>query len=404
MRDRPRLVVVSPFVDKRHGTERRVAEWLSRLAETFEIHLYSQRVADIDLTEITWHRIPKLPGPHLLNYIWWFAANHLWRGWDERFHGLHPDLVFSPGINCLDADVMSVHVVFEQYRQQNAEHLSPRVQSLRDWPAILHRKLYYALIARLERRLYRNPRRSLILISGRTRVPLKSFYGRCEKFPVVYQGVDQKTFNPATRLSLREFARKSLRLSSGQFVLLLIGNDWKNKGLPVLLKAFRYLDAFPLQLLVVGQDNPSYYRELVQRNQGQVRVQFLPPRKDVEFYYAAADAYAGPSREDTFAQPPAEAMACGLPVITSATNGTSEIIDNGVDGFVMPDASDASELASLIRRIYEDPAMRESIGAKAAEKMRQFTWERNGREMTEILTKVLEEKHSLAAAALRQEA
>ena len=404
MRNRPHLVVVSPFVDKRHGTERRVAEWLTQLAETFEIHLYSQRVEDLDLSRVIWHQIPRLPGPHVFNYAWWFVANHVWRSWDRRFHGLHFDLVFSPGINCLDADVMSVHVVFEQYRRQISEHLSLKARHLPNWPAILHRKLYYSLIANLERKLYSDPRRSLILVSSRTGVPLKTLYGRTERFPVVYLGVDQESFNPAKRLLLRDEARKMLGLSSSQFVLLLIGNDWKNKGLPVLLEAFRCLEAMPFQLLVVGHDNPSHYRGLIEKNQGQERIQFLPPRKDVEFYYAAADAYVGPSREDTFAQPPAEAMACGLPVITSATNGTSEIIENGVDGFVMRDSSDANELASLIRTVYEDPAVRERIGARAAEKMREFTWERNGREMTEILMKVLDEKHSLAAAALRQEA
>ena len=60
-----RLAVVSPFVDKRHGTERRVTEWISQLAATYEIHIYSQNVQDLDLTRVTWHRIPKLPGPHL---------------------------------------------------------------------------------------------------------------------------------------------------------------------------------------------------------------------------------------------------------------------------------------------------------------------------------------------------
>ena len=112
-----RLAVVSPFVNKRHGTERRVTEWISQLAATYDIHIYSQNVQDLDLTKVTWHRIPKFPGPHLLNYLWWFAANRLWRAWDSRFRNLRPDIVYSPGINCLDADVMSVHIVFAQYVQ-----------------------------------------------------------------------------------------------------------------------------------------------------------------------------------------------------------------------------------------------------------------------------------------------
>ncbi len=53
-----RIAVVSPFIDKRHGTERRIAEWISRLPLEYEIHIYSQRVEDVDLTRMKWHRIP----------------------------------------------------------------------------------------------------------------------------------------------------------------------------------------------------------------------------------------------------------------------------------------------------------------------------------------------------------
>src|SRR5882762_4905526 len=117
---RPRIAVVSPFIDKCHGTERRVAEWVSRLTGDYEFHVYSERVNDLDLSKIVWHRVHGIPGPHLIKYLWWFAANHLQRWWDRRFRGLRADLVYSPGINCMDAGAISVHIVFaEFYRQIN---------------------------------------------------------------------------------------------------------------------------------------------------------------------------------------------------------------------------------------------------------------------------------------------
>ena len=89
-------------------------------------------------------------------------------------------------------------------------------------------------------------------------------------------------------------------------------------------------------------------------------VHILPPRKDVEFYYAAADAYVGPSLEDTFALPAAEAMACGLPVIISARAGASDIVHDGVDALVLNDPKDAAALATMIRRLYTDEPFRET--------------------------------------------
>ena len=53
-----------------------VIEWLTRLVDEFEVHIYSQRVEDVDLSKVTWHRIQKLRGPHMVSYLWWLAANH----------------------------------------------------------------------------------------------------------------------------------------------------------------------------------------------------------------------------------------------------------------------------------------------------------------------------------------
>ncbi len=113
---RTAIAVVSPFLDKHHGTERCVAEQIERLALDYEVHIYSHRVEEMDLSSIVWHHVPALPGPHLFAYGWWFLANQLWRWWDRQFRGFNPALVYSPGVNCFDADVISVHAVFAEAR------------------------------------------------------------------------------------------------------------------------------------------------------------------------------------------------------------------------------------------------------------------------------------------------
>jgi glycosyltransferase involved in cell wall biosynthesis len=386
---KPRLAVVSPFLDKHHGTERRVVEWVSQLAEAFEIHIYSQRVEGIDPSNFTWHRVPKLPGPHLTNFLWWFFANRLWREWDRWFRGLYHDLVFSPGPNCLDADAISVHIVFAQYVRRAKSDSERAAGVVSDWARVLHRKLYYWLAVFLEHRAYASSDITLILIAKRTSIALKEFYGRRDPCPVVYVGLDHQIFNPARRASLREQARRTLELPEGRFALLLVGNDWRNKGLPVLLDAMELVRDLPIDLLVVGSDDPIGYRSMLRAKALEEQVHFLPPRTDIEFYYAAADAYAGPSLEDTFAQPPAEAMACGLAVIVSTTNGTSEIITDGKDGLILADPTDAASLAAMIRRLFGDKEFRSVLGANASETMRQYTWERNGRELTAIFKEIL---------------
>lgn len=389
---KPRLAVISPFIDKRHGTERRVAEWISRLDEDFEIHVYSQRVEDVDLEKITLHRIPKIPGPHLANFLWWFGANHLWRWWDRRFRGLNPDLVYTPGTNCLDADAVSVHIVFAEFYRQIQPELRLRSNSIWFWPRLLHRRLYYRLVIFLERKIYSNPRISLIPIARKTAADLQRLYGRNGNLPIVYLGLDHAKFNPEVRQRLRSEVRKQLGLGDGRFVLLLIGNDWRLKGLPALLDALQKLRDLPVCLLVAGKDDLLPYKKRLRESGLEERVRFLPSRPDVESYYAAADAYVGPSLEDAFAQPAAEAMACGLPVIISITMGASEIMHDGVDGLILRDPTNVEDLAAKIRLLWSDAALQSLLGAQATQTAQQYTWDRNGKEMRAILQEVLRSK------------
>ena len=126
----PRIAVVSPFLDKQHGTERALSEQAERLARDYgyEVHLYSQRVEDVGGVQeyrgrkgearepgrIWWHRVSEAPGPHVGKFLWWMRANERRRKKDESEQGLKHDLVYSPGINCRDADAILVHVVFAE--------------------------------------------------------------------------------------------------------------------------------------------------------------------------------------------------------------------------------------------------------------------------------------------------
>jgi UDP-glucose:(heptosyl)LPS alpha-1,3-glucosyltransferase len=282
-----------------------------------------------------------------------------------------------------------VHIVFAQYVRRAEADSKRAADVVSDWARVLHRKLYYWLAVFLEHRAYASSDVTLILIAKRTSIALEEFYGRRDPCPVVYVGLDHQVFNPARRASLREQARQTLELAEGRFALLLVGNDWRNKGLPVLLDAMELVRDLPIDLLVVGSDNPIGYRATLRAKALEEQVHFLPPRSDIEFYYAAADAYAGPSLEDTFAQPPAEAMACGLAVIVSTTNGTSEIITDGKDGLILADPTDAASLSVMIRRLFGDKEYRNRLGANASDTMRQYTWERNGRELTAIFKEIL---------------
>ena len=416
MAAKPRIAVVSPFLDKRHGTERCVVEQIERLAHEhgYEVHLYCQSVEDIEGLEefgkghpspgpsddggeaargrILWHKISQIPGPHLLQYLWWFLANQSRRRRDQKSLGFRYDLVYSPGINCWDADAIVIHIVFHEFHRLVRDELRLRNLPLRAWPRAIHRRLYYRLIKTLERRIYPDPRVTLAAVSSLTAQEVQRFFGRNDVL-VIPNAVDVETFNPEARQRRRAQVRQRMQFEDGDFVLLLVGNDWKKKGLTYLFEAVSRCPDLPLKVLVAGRDDRTPYEATLARLGLQGRVRFAQPSPDVVQFYAAADAYAGPSLHDSFALPPAEAMACGLPVITSASNGGSEMITPGVDGFILQDPKNVDELAEIIRQLYTRADLRERMGGHAAQTAQQYSWERNARQTQALLESVLARKN-----------
>ena len=394
-----RLAVVSPFLDRQHGTELCITEQIERLAGThhWQINLYSQRVAQIDALRSTavqpesseggifWHKVSQVPGPHLLKYIWWFLANHCVRWKDRRLGRVLADLVYTPGINCLDADVIAVHIVFHAFYERVKPELALRRLPLRAWPRVIHRKLYYRLIMLLESKIYRGDRVRLIAVSTAVANQLDRFFGR-KDVVVIPNATDTSRFNPAARSARQTESRHNFGFADTDFVVLLIGNDWKKKGLDCLLRATALLRDLPLRLLVVGADDAGIYRSGIAELGLENRVRFEQPSPDVLRFYAAADLYAGPSLEDAFNLPVLEAMACGLPVVASASAGVSQYLQDGTNGFVLQDARDAPALSNLLRRLCTDRELRQRMSAAASSTASQWTWDKNTSQLASVLT------------------
>jgi UDP-glucose:(heptosyl)LPS alpha-1,3-glucosyltransferase len=400
-----RLAVVSPFIDRRHGTERALAELLERLARTeyCEIHLYAQSVEDLALDQpglppesgaIFWHKVPSVPGPHLLKFLLWLFLNSFCRAWDRRAHGLHFDLVLSPGINCLDADAIIVHVLFNRLRElaraEGAE--ASKLGFLRR----IHRSAYYSLVAGMERRIYANPDVSLAAVSARTSKLLADTFHR-EDVRVIPNGVDTTRFSPSARLALRAAARQRRNLQEKDFVLLLVGNDWRVKGLATVLEAIAALRHPAFRLIIAGEDSPDSLAENARRLGILQHCRFEPFRPDVLDFYSAADLYVSPSREDSFGLPVAEAMACGLPIVTSSFAGVADLVRDGIDGFILQDPADVQALVAILQRIQADANLRKSIGEAAVKTVQQWTWDRNASEVWKFLKEAAAGKSPHAA-------
>jgi glycosyltransferase involved in cell wall biosynthesis len=408
-----RLAVVSPFVDRRHGTERALVEILERLTREYpcEVHLFAQQVADLHVrfpdernpdesnsdeshaaatSRVTWHPVASSSGPHILQFIAWFFRNRRARQEFVRRSGLPFDVVLSPGINCSDADVIIVHALFHRLRElsENSSVNSPaRAGTLRN----LHRKIYYRLLTWLETRIYRNPRTLLAAVSPRTKADLARYFNR-QDVSVVPNAVDTAVFSVDARMARRAEMRRHYNFADDDLVLLLIGNDWAIKGLPTLLQAMALLPQLPMRLLVAGADTVNPFRKLAATLQLADRCRWEPSSPDVLRFYSAADVYVSPSLEDSFGMPVAEAMACGLPAITSTLAGISAFVDSNVNAYVLPDPQDAPALAALLNTIYANIALRQQVGSAAARKAREWTWDNVAAQVWHLLNAAMARK------------
>jgi UDP-glucose:(heptosyl)LPS alpha-1,3-glucosyltransferase len=400
-----RIAAISPFVDRQHGTERAVAELLDRLSTQHRdmIDLYAQKVSDLncgpypaaranDSGKIIWHPVSSFPAPHLIRFLGWLLLNRWTRRRHQRASHTIPDVVFSPGINALDADLILVHAVFHRIAELQQ---SRNIGGLRG----LHRKLYYALICSLERRVYGDPRVTLAAVSRHTAAQLARYFGRHD-VTVIPNGVDAEHFSPAALATMRERYRQEWNCSPRDFVLLLIGNDWRNKGLKTLLEACALCaaqrpaqeDDVPVRLLVVGQDEQAPFRLEAEKLGIAERVQFFAPVPDVRIFYAAADALVAPSLEDSFNLPVLEAMSCGLPVVVSPAAGVSDWLANGKDSIVLEDPENPGELAAAIRFLATNSSQREAIASNGLRTAAKLSWATHVNELRKLLVNIAARK------------
>ena len=153
---RIRVALVSPEIHRLGGTERSYAEAVERWGSRFDLTIYSMRVDGVETGDARVRKVVDLPGPHLGRYVAWFLANRA-RRWSDVRSGPPPDVVASPGVNCLDADVIRVHAMFGRYWGDAKGRLGAGVDLGGGWVRMMHRAAYANLIRILESRLYRGP-------------------------------------------------------------------------------------------------------------------------------------------------------------------------------------------------------------------------------------------------------
>jgi UDP-glucose:(heptosyl)LPS alpha-1,3-glucosyltransferase len=202
-------------------------------------------------------------------------------------------------------------------------------------------------ILKLEESLFANAGAARVVANSEmVKREIVDLYGYpAEKIDLVRNGVPLEKFSvdPA----LQQKSRNDLKLKPDEVALLFAGSGWERKGLRFAIEAFELCRDRKLRLLVAGRGDERAYRP--KRFFTEEPVRFLGEVADLRPIYAAADIFILPSIYDPFSSACLEALASGLPVITTRANGFSEIIEDSVHGSIVDPANNVAALRDAIR-------------------------------------------------------
>lgn len=366
----------------RGGCETYISDLSRRLArDGHRVHLYACRWDAAALPpSLHYHRLDVPTGPRFLR-PWRFAAaceralanyrHDVSIGFDKTWG---QDVLYPQG---------GLHAASQEHNRRKFP--GPVSRALADIGKWLNPAAWS--FARLERKQYLGPNRPLIVVNSRM---VRGHFERLMETPpesvrVLPSAIDPARFEAADRLKVRAAERARWGVAPADPVALFVAMNYRLKGLAPLLSAVARLPReVPFTLAVVGHPNVRRYEALAARLGVTERVRFLGFRAETKSAYFGADFLVHPTFYDPCSLVVLEALACGLPVVTTKYNGAAELLQPGVDGLVVESPHDADGLAAAMGQMC-DHAFRHAASGAARKAAARWTFEDHYRGLMDIL-------------------
>jgi UDP-glucose:(heptosyl)LPS alpha-1,3-glucosyltransferase len=348
------------------GAERYLQAVVAELAARgHEVHVFANAWVGQDSAAYVFHRVPMVRVTSFLKVLSFALSSR------KVIQRAGCDVIFSLE-RTLEQDV---------YRAGDGVHAEWLAQR-RKYPGIGSAPInpLHLTLLRIERRTFSiECTRCIIANSNRGKEEIVRHYGfPSERITVIHNGVDLKRFQPAAREH------------SGRLPLLFVGTGWERKGLPYCIQALAKLPA-DTRLRVVGKGDAARYLRLAASLGVAERVEFAGHDVEVAREYAAADLLVHPAIYEPFANVCLEAMASGVPVVTSRVNGASEIVEHGRNGAIVEEPNDIGSLAAAIQ-MFADKSTREAASSAARKTAEQLPFSLNVTRTLEVLLSARRDK------------
>lgn len=374
------LSMINKNFNKLGGIERYLVELvdnLSKIDKGIDIELYVNKYDEALLKDIDGYikvnKIKSLEKPSFFSSLS-FCINSSKANIKNSISHAHGTAIFK-------ADIVTAHSCHKAWYIYSVKNVIGFKEKMKK---ILNPSHYATMM--IEKIQYSNKKlKKVIAISNVVKQELINFYGVDEKIiEVIYNGTNVDEFNPINIKKYRNEIRQKHNINNDDIVISFVGAEFRRKGLKYILQAMEKINMKNLKLMVIGGDKSDEFIDLA-NNLGLIEnIIFVGKSKEVEKYYAASDMFVFPTVYEAFGQVITEAMATGIPVITSKYAGAAEIARDNYDILLLNNPTDISEIENKMRILIDNKQLRSYIGKNARKTIESYTWKETAKSMLKI--------------------
>ena len=380
-----KIAFITHSVHGHGGVPNYVSSLARSMAADHEISLFCVNVEGPGSTNIRHRKVWGLNGNGLVHSLTFSLTSALLLFLSRFRKSGRFDIIHTHGNYTGLEDVMTSHyceaLELERLRTQNS-----RVP--------IFQKLQRLGTTFLEKQMVRGAKKkALIVPSKRMKLDMiRQHDANADSIVVVYSGVDSERYDSKYISPYRNDVRRRHSIGKDASVVMFVGGDWERKGLACAIIALSLMDCPKAVLLVVGEGDIDAFRQIARERGLEGRVIFVGLEKEVWKYYAASDVVVLPTLNEAFGRVVLEAMSMGLPVLVSSLAGASELIEDGLNGLLIKDPTDALEIAAKLDAILLNERFRILLGEEGRQTALKYTWDMVARKHIEVYKWVLSGK------------
>ncbi len=362
------------------GSSRYVIETVPYFAKKgHEIHIFANSWDNIDSPNVFFHKTPRVFSNNLFFRESFNTIMHTVIQKFQKFDVTvsQPTRYFTPDIG----EMQFVYKSWINYKKSRGIKDSQKIKFSDSW------------LSWMEKRNVKRCKEFIVLAKCVKKDVLEGYEIPENKINVCYSGVNLDEFNPKNKKLYREEVRKKFGIGEDETLMLFVGNPFSRKGLDCLIKALSSMKDRKFKLLVSGKDDPTAYISLSKKLGLENKIVYnLGLTSEIRKIFAASDMFVFPTLYEPFGLVILEAMASGLPVITSEIAGAAELIRDHRDGIILKNPEEVKELEKSMLYFLDNPRELKIMGLNSRETSEKYSWLESAKHRLKVIERVAASK------------